>query len=1349
MADDDSKDRPDEREQSSTPEPDPEPEPEGGPLERAKAFLEERFSTLGPKRPPGEESVGETPSARAAAAVAPEGAEAVPPEIPEAARRRQESLRQFRARQSERRQSERQSGGAARAGERESTEEGSGEADEEPHPSHGIAPPPPQPPAPAPANNWIAIGPSVLRQGQGGVKPATSGRTPAIAVVPGGHRIYAGAANGGVWRSLDTGRTWRSLMDAFDLDPTAIGSDSLACGAVAVVAGATAATDRVYVGSGEGAGGAYFGVGPLVSHDGGANWLTEPVAAGSPQLVGSAFYALAVDPADPDRVVGATRRGVYRREPDGGGGFHWARKTLAGAATVGATSVVVASSAGSTTFYATFRNGPIYSSTDGHTWSQVGSGLPGGLGRIALAVQAGNPSVVYALAATERLFRLDTSDGVWREATGVPAGFLGTQGWYDLAIAVAPDEVDRIYLGGSTVLSGGDWSGSLYRAEVTVAAGGVSLAATYIGGSVHADIHTIVFAPGDAAKLWVGCDGGVFYTTNPLGSGNIFESKNTGLQTMTMNYLGQHPTEDAVLFCGTQDNGGVRFTGEEAWLYSSGGDGGFAIVNWQDPYRVLSTYVRGGVRRSSDGGSRYSYSSVNVPLVAGDDALFYAPIAGAPRNPGSPAEADVVAFGSIRPWVSTSFGGGWQSIPGNDLAADSLDAQIKSLAFASATKLYAGTMGGGVYRFDRNGAAWTRTRIDTVGGAAALPLAGVVTDLAVDPADASGDSIYLAFGGSGDFRHVWHFDGSQWQARSGPAAGAPDSLLDIQHNAIAVDPANPQHLYVGADIGCWRSTDGGATWAVFSEGLPDASVLDLALHDPRRLLRAATHGRGVFERTLDTLPKQGVELYVRDTQLDQGRFATVNGLPDPTDQGETVRHWRGPDIRLDTPDAGGNYQFPLGSEIDFHQFVDTLSDDFRNVATHATANIVTRVYVQVHNRGVVPADGVRVMALVANASAGLPPVPPGLATNVQSGTPIATADWQTLGFETLDDVRPGFPKIAGFDLPSSLLPPPLSLAGNDHHCVLALVHHPDDPFGAATTHTDTLSRTNRKSAHKNLKVVQFTGTVPAPPPAFVAVRIHNADLERELRSDLVVRFPAYRGGIRLLVPDMEVGGDWERAVDGLRRSEQSGDLRRWAGEQIERIERNQRTQRPYNPAWARQQEKDIRLALDSGRVFRLGGGKGAIRGIVLPPGGRHTVFLAIERPPDAGVGKAHAFSVSQWDAATGEVIGGLDGRVELVPEPELQPHRLTLSARRWLFGHTLFQARLTDGRGKRLGPADGAEVALAVRLVRGGEKSLGTMRYHRGWRAWTAFERLGDDRGSARATATIGGAEVADAKTEI
>jgi hypothetical protein len=52
---------------------------------------------------------------------------------------------------------------------------------------------------------------------------------------------------------------------------------------------------------------------------------------------------------------------------------------------------------------------------------------------------------------------------------------------------------------------------------------------------------------------------------------------------------------------------------------------------------------------------------------------------------------------------------------------------------------------------------------------------------------------------------------------------------------------------LGADIGVWHSPDGGLHGNPLQNGLPDAPVFDLQIHPMRRLLRAATHGRGVYE----------------------------------------------------------------------------------------------------------------------------------------------------------------------------------------------------------------------------------------------------------------------------------------------------------------------------------------------------------------------------------------------------------------------------------------------------------------------------------------------------------------------
>ncbi|HEV3408875.1 MAG TPA: sialidase family protein, partial [Chthoniobacterales bacterium] len=172
------------------------------------------------------------------------------------------------------------------------------------------------------AKNWTPLGPSVVLNGQAHGFPAVGGRIAGIAVAPGGQLVYAASANGGVFRSDDAGQTWRSLMDAFDLDPTNFASTSLACGAIAIDLNDP---NRIYVGTGEGdthamfsnrilnALPAYRGIGPIRSDDGGATWQVEPTAAGSPSLAGKAFFALAVDPANRENVIAATTDGLYQR----------------------------------------------------------------------------------------------------------------------------------------------------------------------------------------------------------------------------------------------------------------------------------------------------------------------------------------------------------------------------------------------------------------------------------------------------------------------------------------------------------------------------------------------------------------------------------------------------------------------------------------------------------------------------------------------------------------------------------------------------------------------------------------------------------------------------------------------------------------------------------------------------------------------------------------------------------------------------------------------------------------------------------------------------------------------------
>jgi hypothetical protein len=375
----------------------------------------------------------------------------------------------------------------------------------------------------------------------------------------------------------------------------------------------------------------------------------------------------------------------------------------------------------------------------------------------------------------------------------------------------------------------------------------------------HNSRKRLVFEPGGSKGLWAATDGGVFVAADPTAVGRVFESRNSTLATVTLNHIAQNPTGEE-LFCGSQDNGLVRYLGggQLRWETAFPGDCGHAVVHWAEPRQVLATVFYGKLALYREGQTDFSPM---VELEDDEPILFQPPLAGTPPPPNVAPhmlhQADRVAFGSIRPWISEVFGGegSWRSIPTQTLEGDALDSEIRSLCFASYLILYAGTVGGSVHRYDFD----PQTRIWTA-RALAAPLAPAwfqapVTDIAVDPADPTGASIYVTLGGSlevagrPDFRRLWRYDGrtGSWLPRSGPDQVSDLQLLPVQHNAVVVDPQHPDRIWVGADIGVWVSEDGGKRWEPCQAGLPDAAVVDLKFHPTLRLLRASTHGRGCFE----------------------------------------------------------------------------------------------------------------------------------------------------------------------------------------------------------------------------------------------------------------------------------------------------------------------------------------------------------------------------------------------------------------------------------------------------------------------------------------------------------------------
>ncbi|HZD06363.1 MAG TPA: hypothetical protein VE173_15740, partial [Longimicrobiales bacterium] len=127
------------------------------------------------------------------------------------------------------------------------------------------------------------------------------------------------------------------------------------------------------------------------------------------------------------------------------------------------------------------------------------------------------------------------------------------------------------------------------------------------------------------------------------------------------------------------------------------------------------------------------------------------------------------------------------------------------------------------------------------------------TDVTVHPRDAGTAWATVSGFGSGHV-FVTHDFGASWTDVTG-------DLPDHPVNAVLLDPADPELVYIGTDLGVFVSASGGGTWMPFGDGLPTVAVFDLAAEPEAGILVAGTHGRGAF-----SLPVSApLELQVRET----------------------------------------------------------------------------------------------------------------------------------------------------------------------------------------------------------------------------------------------------------------------------------------------------------------------------------------------------------------------------------------------------------------------------------------------------------------------------------------------------
>lgn len=664
--------------------------------------------------------------------------------------------------------------------------------------------------------NWEALGPSPISNCSWGTGGLCSGRVTAIAF-DSTHNgtIYLGGAQGGVWKSNDGGSNWTALTDS---------QPSLAIGSIAVTPNGT-----LYVGTGEGNfGDSYYGAGLLRSKDGGLTWSR----LGSATFGRSTINQIAINPSNPNIILVATGLGstvsstTHQSVSPGvqlgiflstDGGNSWSPVLQAGFG-----RDVVFDPSNSSNAYAAVQGLPaqsgIYKSTNGGlSWTALGNGLPppGDIGRSALAIPASSPSTIFAAMEvnyTGALFKTSNGGSTWTSVP-TPPRFCTLTGYdqcgYDLVIAADPSNSSVLYLGGM----------DLYRSTD----GGTTW--TDLGGysgNLHPDQHVLAFSPTSHSMMYVGNDGGVWYSTtaDACTPASCWMNLNAGLGLTQFYTIAASPADSNQYFGGTQDNGTPeRTSASNSWNQVFGGDGGWTAFDYNNPSTIYASTQYLGLYRSDNGGSSFSWKMAGINTT--DRTEFITPVAMDPTTPST------LYLGTYRLYKTINRGESWTLLsPG--LVLPGYD-EISAIAVScsNSSYVYVGTQLGHVFMSSDGGTTFAEADLG-------LPLV-TVTQIAIERSSPLEAVVTISSFGTG---HVFSTanGGSSW-------SNVSSNLPDFPANAVTVDSYG--NLYVGSDIGVFISTNSGASWVKLGNGLPRVSVVDLVFNANGALV-AATHGRGAW-----------------------------------------------------------------------------------------------------------------------------------------------------------------------------------------------------------------------------------------------------------------------------------------------------------------------------------------------------------------------------------------------------------------------------------------------------------------------------------------------------------------------
>ena len=663
--------------------------------------------------------------------------------------------------------------------------------------------------------------------------------------------FYFGAAGGGVWKTVNSGRTWQPIIDH---GPASVGALAVAASDPRVIyVGTGQVTSRYDIAAGEGV---------FKSVDGGTSWRS--VGLEGTRHIG----AIWIDPHNANVVMVAAlghafganpERGVFR---SGDGGKTW-QKTLFVSADTGAVDLAADPQDSNVMFASVWQmrfkpwlsyftpdvglESGVYKSVDGgRHWARVtGHGWPDGkLGRIGLAAtHTAQGTRVYAVIDAESgggLYRSDDAGANWKLVNDDGALING----YFAKLTAVPGNPDAVY--------------AMARSIHLCTAGG-SHCEIVKGAPGGDDYHDLWINPKHPERMVTGSDQGAVVTVDGGKTWSSWYNQPTG----QLYHLATDNRFPYWIYAGQQDNGTVAIAsrsdygsiGAGDWHPVGADERDYDIPDPRDPNIVYGSGLGGKLTRwnarngESQNISPWPVSSYGArPTSVKYHYTWITPIAVSSLAPYPLYQGAQVLFRSMdqgATWQTISPDLSSRDLQRTDCAGDQNAAGARACGYGTIfgiglsprdnDTIWLGMDDGSVRLTRDAGQSWTNV---TPAGLPVWAKVGTVDASALDLATA-----YIAVDNhrQDDFRPMlWrtHDFGKTWTAI---AAGLPANHFA---SVVRADPVKRGLLYAGTDQGVWVSFDDGDHWQSLQRNLPDAIVNDLAIHGDD--LIAATQGRAIW-----------------------------------------------------------------------------------------------------------------------------------------------------------------------------------------------------------------------------------------------------------------------------------------------------------------------------------------------------------------------------------------------------------------------------------------------------------------------------------------------------------------------